>query len=432
MVKYLLFALVASICLAMPMIAGDAWAFEEDAILLQFNPEEGYSSRYMFQLMMLGTHVSPGLKNTIGPLDFMIGTVYKDTVEESLYGLNRHSVQFYDYNVREAELTGLDIVDSRFGGNPWPSLPGGGSSDPEGSEGPGGPSGVGSGFIGGLGLSGNPNSNRNPMQGPEGPGGPGGGGGGGGGVAGQTDNAINLETIRITNLQYVTNKQGEVLDIDGLEDLEKASKNRLLNAKDDASRQYIDINIANIFEWTHLLYLPDYPVFKDEMWFHEYPIHVPGLPTNEPVLTKFTYKLIDFQKVDNRKLAVIDMYGICEWNREWSTRTKEELTEFQSWGSMGISGRYWFDYENNVIFGIERPPFYDWQYRKSYGGFRVGIPYLEPFQFTLLFPGLFVTMEFFYNTRITDISGKPRLVELEPEVNRRHITLLMLCQLEAE
>jgi hypothetical protein len=41
-------------------------------------------------------------------------------------------------------------------------------------------------------------------------------------------------------------------------------------------------------------------------------------------------------------------------------------------------------------------------------------------------------MEFFYNTRVTDISGKPRLVEIEPKELRRYIVLNMFCQLEAE
>jgi len=41
-------------------------------------------------------------------------------------------------------------------------------------------------------------------------------------------------------------------------------------------------------------------------------------------------------------------------------------------------------------------------------------------------------MEFFYNTRTTDVSGKPRLTEVKPEEQRRYMVLNMFCQLEAE
>lgn len=445
--------------------AKPASAFEESAVLLQFNPEQNYSSRYMFQLGMLGAHVSPGMKDEIAYGEFLIGTVFKDKVVESLFGLNRHRITFYEYNVREAQGFGQDRVDPRFGGNPWPSLPGfgggggggtgggggggnggggGGNSGGGGGgggRGPGGGGGTSSaptpqsgGFISNLGLPGG----GTPMQGPPG-GGPGGGGrnpggggaGGGGGMAGEPNSAISLDTIRVTNLDYVTNKQGEVLDVGGLDLLRKVSKNRLLQ-DDTGEKQYIDVNISNIFEWTHLLYLPTYPVYKESLWFHSYPIHVPGLPDDKPIMTKFTYRLIDFRTVGSRKVAVIDMAGVCEWNMEWDDRTKEELTEFKSWGNMGISARYWFDYEHGEIFAIERPPFIDWQYQKFYPGFTVGMPYNPVTGFAMQFPGLVVTMEFFYNTRITDISGKPRLVEVEPKEKRRYIALNMICQLEAE
>ena len=132
MARLLLIALVVSTCLAMPLFAGSALAFEEEAILLQFNPEEDFSSRYMFQMIMVGSHVSPGVMNRMGFGDFLIGTVYKDTVVESLYGLNKHRVSFYNYHVMESEIFGSDTVDNRFGGTPWPALPGGGSGDPGG------------------------------------------------------------------------------------------------------------------------------------------------------------------------------------------------------------------------------------------------------------------------------------------------------------
>jgi len=287
----------------------------------------------------------------------------------------------------------------------------------------------GGGFVGSLGLP----SAGNPLQ--RGGGGGGGGDEGGGYAGAGVASAINLDTILVTNIEYLTNKNGEVLDIGGLDVLRKVSRNRLISDNAD-ERTYIDINIGHVFEWSHLLYLPDNPVYKEDIWFHSYPLHVPGLPLDEPIMTKFMYKLIDFRTVDSRRVAVIDASGVAEWNMEWDERTEEELTEFKSWGNMGVTARYWFDYDNNEIFGIERPPFYDWQYERSYPGMTT-IQWNEPGpggnpMFQLRFPGLVINMEFFYNTRVTDISGKPRLVEVEPEEQRRYIVLNMFCQLEAE
>jgi hypothetical protein len=449
-----------SICLALALVLAGIWqkpalAFEESAIQLSFNPEKGTATRYMFQLMMMGANVSPGIKDELALGEYMIGTVYKDEVKESLHGLNRHAVTFYEYNVRALPSSfGNDRNDPRFGATPWPNLPepgdtggggegGGGGGGGEGGGGGGGEGGGGggeggggggaaqAGILPGLNLPGNVGPLQGGGGGGLGPGGGGGGGGegGGGGMAGGSIPSINLETIQINNLSYVTNKNGEVLDIGGLDVLTEASKNRLVS-NDADNRSYIDINISHIFEWTHLLYLPDNPVFKEDLWFHTYPLHVPGLPREEPVMTRFMYRLVDFRTVGTRKIAVIDAAGIAEWNMEWDERNEEELTEFKSWGSMGLTARYWFDYEHNVIFGIERPQFNDWQYRKGYEGLPMYWPYDG--QFGMRYPGLIISMEFFYNTRVTDISGKPRLVEVEPLEKRRYIELYMFNQLEAE
>ena len=413
-----------------------AAAFEESAVLLEFAPEEESSTRYMFQLLMTGAYVEPGLKDEMGMTDFMIGTVYKDEVVDSLMGLNKHTITFYDYKVRSQRNLGRDRVDPRFGTTPWPQIPGappmgdggGGGGDDGGDDGgdgggggggggprSGSPGGGGGGFNGGgsggflsdIGLPA-----MGPRQGGGGDdgGGEGGGGGdgegGGGGVAGDIATGVNLDTILISELDYVTNKRGEVLDVGGLDLLRKVSRNRLLARNDDTQDFYIDINISHVFEWSHMLYVPDYPVYKESMWFHSMPIHIPGLPFDSPVMTKFMYNVIDLRTIGSRKVAVIDMSGIADWNLEWDERSSEELTEFKSWGSMGFAARYWFDYEKGVIFGIERPPFTDWQYLRPYGEYEVEIPYDPVFGFGMRYPGLAVTSEFFYNTRVTDISGK--------------------------
>jgi hypothetical protein len=460
-----------SICVVLATALAIMWqapalAIEESAIQLSFNPEKGVATRYMFQLMMTGASVSPGIKDDLAPGEYMIGTVYKDEVTESLHGLNRHAVTFYEYNVRALPSSfGNDRNDPRFGATPWPNLPepgnegggggngggggggnegggGGGKGGGGGNEGGGGGGGTGGGggspslgLVAGLNLPGNVGPEApvvsTPLQAtPGGPGQGGGEGGGeGGGIAGGSTPSINLETIQINNLNYVTNKNGEVLDIGGLDILSDASKNRLVS-NDEDNRSYIDVNISHIFEWTHLLYLPDYPVYKEDMWFHTYPIHVPGLPKDQPVMTRFMYRVVDFRMIGTRKVAVIDAAGVAEWNLEWDERNDEKLTEFKSWGSMGLTARYWFDYEKNVIFGIERPPFSDYQYMQSQAGYEMYIPYNG--QFGMRYPGLIITMEFFYNTRVTDISGKPSLIEVEPKEKRRYIELYLYNQLEAE
>lgn len=462
-------------------------AYEESAVLLSFNPETDASSRYMFQFAMQGAHVSPGIKDEMIFGEFLIGAVYKDTVTDSLHGLNRHTIHFYDYNVRELQSPfGRDRSDPRFGGNPWvipeeggeedggnnppndgednPPNDGGGGNNPpndggggggggggnlqprgasisdggdtviaSGNVGPALPGANGGSFVSNLGLP--ATGGGAPMQGGDAP--PGGGGGGdtrdpeddGGGLAGKMPTSVNLDTILVTDLNYVTNKQGEVLDVGGLDMLRKVSKNRLVAEGDDLYKSYIDINISHVFEWSHMLYLPNYPVYKEDIWFHSLPIHVPGLPTDQPILTKFMYHLIDLRRLGSRKIAVIDMTGVAEWNTEWDDRTSESLTEFKSWGKMGFSARYWFDYERGMIFGIERPPFRDNQYNRTYGAM---VRNWDDGVFQMRYPGLTILLEMFYNTRVTDISNKPKLQKEEPLESRRYINLQMFSQLEAE
>ncbi|MEZ5337545.1 MAG: hypothetical protein R3F46_04710 [bacterium] len=423
--------MVAVALLAMVGSFSTAEAKVEEAQLLRFNPDEDLKTRYMLQLIMNGEQVSPGLKDEIVWGEFAIGSVYEDVVEYSGPGLNRNQINFYTYRVRALDsLLGRDRVDARFGDDGWSNfnLDGGGSGD--GGGGGGGTLGFGDDFIKNLGLPPSDpgmGAGSGPMQG----GGEGGGGGDGdgGGFAGGISDSIDLDSVTVNNIEYVMNKQGEVLDVGGLELLRKVSRNRLV-ADDETDRNYIDLNISHVFEWTHLLYLPDYPVYNDNIWFHSFPIHVPGLPENEPIMTKFMYKLIDYTQINGRNLAIIDMSGVSEWNKEWEERTSEELTEFKSWGNIGISSRYYFDIDRGVVFGIEKPP-----HRHSVTNAvdqPVGAPYPFDGVFGVRFPGLIVMMEFFYHTRVTDISGRPRLMEIEPKELRRYIVFNILAQLEAE
>ena len=426
------------VAVALLVLAGSyttAQARVDEAQSLSFNPDEDLTTRYMLQMLMNGEQVSPGLKDAIGWGEFAIGAVYEDIVTYSGPGLNRNKINYFTYRVRAIDrLLGQDRTDNRFGDDSWGNVDlggggsGGGSGDGGGS---GGVQNVGDDFIGGLNLppAGSPPGmgNGSPMQGSGGGGG--GDGGGGGGQAGSIADSINLDSVTVNSINYVTNKQGEMLDVGGLEFLRKVSRNRLV-ADDESDRNFIDINVTHVFEWTHLLYLPDYPVYNDNIWFHSYPIHVPGLPENEPIMTKFMYKLIDFTQLNGRNLAIIDMSGVSEWNKEWEERSSEELTEFKSWGNIGISSRYYFDYDRGVVFGIEKPP----HLHSITNAFDQ--PINSPLRFDGIFgvdfPGLIIMMEFFYHTKITDISGRPRLVEIEPKELRRYIVFNIIAQLEAE
>ena len=416
-------SLAAVALLFMAASSVPAQAKVEEAQLLRFNPEEDLETRYMMQLLMNGEQVSPGLKDEIVWGEFAIGAVYVDTVNFSGSGLNRNEIDYYTYRVVALDSAlGRDRTDARFGDDSWNNF-----NLPD-TGGGGGAMGTDSDFVGGLNLppAGGPDSGGSgPMQGGDG----GGDDGGDGGNAGSLANAINLDSVTVNNIEYVTNKQGEVLDIGGLELLRKISRNRLV-ADEESDRNYIDINVSHVFEWTHLLYLPDYPVYNDNIWFHSFPIHVPGLPHDEPIMTKFMFKLIDFHQINGRNLAIIDMSGVSEWNKEWEERTNEELTEFKSWGNIGIASRYYFDIDRGVVFGIEKPPHRHSVTGAGAGGQASPIPFNGVFGAD--FPGLVVMMEFFYHTKVIDISGRPRLVEIEPKERRRYIVFNVLAQLEAE
>jgi hypothetical protein len=455
------FVSIALFTLAVAIPFNGAQSFERQAILLRFKPQEDSSERYMFQLQMNGAHISPGAKDEMAPGEFAIGTVYKDTVMQALNEQTHHRITYYTYNVRQLQdaFGSRDRNNPNFGGgNPFPNVPppsddggggggeGGGGGDGGGGGGPspeptptGSGAGVGlvqpynGGFIGSLGLPGSPAPGVPTQAGPPGGGGDDGGGRDnppGGGRAGErTQSTVNLDTIKVTNLDYITDSDGNVLDVGGLDLLRKVSQNQLINS--ETKKNYIDIDIGHVFEWTHLLRLPNTPVYKEDIWFHEIPIHIPGLPYDKPIMTKFMYKLVDFRTVGNRKVAVIDMSGVTEWNVEWDNTGAGVLTEFKSWGNTGFSARYWFDYEANTLFAATRPAFMDWQYGRGYGA---GFPFFVPYdgEFAMTFPGLVITSEFHYNTRETDVSGKPRLVEVKPNEQRRYIVMNMFCQLEAE
>ena len=61
--RILRLSLVLALVPGMILLAkAPALAFEESAIQLSFSPEQDYSSRYMFQLMMWGQYTSPGME----------------------------------------------------------------------------------------------------------------------------------------------------------------------------------------------------------------------------------------------------------------------------------------------------------------------------------------------------------------------------------
>jgi hypothetical protein len=427
--KAMMKAVVFAVLVGAALLSPSAIASEEHAILLSFNPQKNLETRFMFILSLNGGVTEPGKQVSLPYSSYGLETVYKDTVLESLYGLNKHQIEFYDYNVHAVTAGSTRENPSYRPGRGGRSAggAGGGGGGGGGGRNPGG-RGRSSGFGDGT-WSGSQDINNNP-------GGvdqtvPGGGVGGGGGNPRQpnqppqtagTNPEFNLDSILINNLTYVTTKTGQVVDVGGLDLLSKVSKNAVQEG------DIVSIDITHVFEWTHLLVLPDYPVYKEDMWFATLPMHVPGLP--KPIMTKFVYRLLDFRVIGSRKVAVIDMQGIEDFDQEWTNKTDKYKYDYKAFGNQSIASRYFFDYEKGEIFGIERPPLIDYKNLTVLPG---ALPH--PLLYALYgmpYPGLVVNDQFRFYTYKTDISGRPSLTPKEPEFTRRFYSMAIFGQLEAE
>jgi hypothetical protein len=376
---------------------------------LSFDPEKDEFNRYMTVITLGGAITRPGELHDLHN-SFRIRAVYRDIVTASLHGLNRHSLSFYDYDTFVMPFT-RTREDRRF------QQQGQGNRNRDNQQSFAPPSDEMSGSE-----QGPPPIGGDVMQG--GGGGGGGGGGeppGGGGGAGGEDPTFSVDDILVSSLTYVESKNGDVLDVQGLEQLREYSRRSIVPGE-------IKLDVGHLFEWNHLLRLPDYPVWREDMWFATIPLNVPGLP--KPLLCKFVYRVLGFARIGMRQVAIVDTHGIIDFHEYWEDEDDVEIVKYEAMGDFTIAARYIFDYEQGMIFGVERPRIYDFETNNYFQGDfdRYG-------DFELKYPGLLANLNMRYYTETTKKPRTKREERNPPEpepVDRRHVGLTFFMQTEAE
>ncbi len=374
-------------------------------VTLSFDPEEDEYSRYMTIITLGGAITRPGDLTQLGGT-FRIRAIYRDTVTAALHGLNRHSITFYDYDVfsspirrrrenRELQQDQGDRNNQRQSNILQQNPPLDSANAPQPPP------------IGGDVLQGG-----------------GGGGGNGGGNderTGDIDATFSVDNILVSSLSYVETKSGDVLDVQGLSRLREYSRKSI-------SPGEIRIDAGHLFEWNHCLRLPDYPVWREDMWFATIPLNVPGLP--DPVMTKFMYRVLGFTRIGMRSIAIIDTHGIVEFHQYWQEENDTEIVKYEALGNFSIAARYFFDYEKGMIFGVERPPVWDFET----DGFFIG-QFSRAGDFEQKFPGLLANLDMRYYTEVTKKPRTRREERIPPKpepVDRRHVGITFFMQTEAE
>jgi hypothetical protein len=377
---------------------------------VSFDPDEGAFNRYQSVITLMGAITRPGdlteLRGT-----FRILAVYRDEVTAALHGLNRHSITFYNYDVFSSPIR------RRRQDQQFQQQGGGGNGRGNGGGG------------GGQGQSDEtqlppledtlspqpPPIGGNVMQGT------GGGGGGNNDTAGEEDPTFSVDDILVGNLGYVETKSGDILELTGLDKMREYSRKSI-------SPGEIKIDIGQLFEWNHCLRLPDYPVWREDIWFATLPVSVPGLPN--PLMCKFMYRVLGFTRIGMRNIAIIDTHGIIDFHEYWQEEDDTQLVKYEALGDYSVAARYFFDVDQGMIFGVERPPVWDFETN----GFFIG-EFARQGDFELKFPGLLANLNMRYYTEVTK---KPKTkrekaapVKAEP-VDRRHVGLTFFMQTEAE
>lgn len=405
--------------------------------VLQFAPVEDQYDRYMLRLSLMGTVVLPHTEpDSLLVPEFGINTVYEDRVTSVTDGVNRHRITYYTYDVST-----LNFLSGMFGG--------GGGGGRRGGGGPGG--GPGSAETNGSRLPafGAFSSGNDPFSLP---------GSLGlaesGGVfgpmpegstlapyqddsdekAGGVKSYFDLSKITTSNIDYITLKNGQVIDVRGLDTMSEYSDAQVANEE-------IIVDVRNLFEWSHMLVLPPYPIYIEDFWYAEIPLHVPGVPN--PIPTKLYYQLMDFRRVLGRRIAVIDMSGLVEFDQYWERRDEIGKTwekKYRAFGTMGVSARYMFDVDKKEIFAIARPPMDLPQYYRGGGmpmmpgsaaGFG-GIGALLEAAWEMPHPGLAVSTRMRFFTKFEDKRKLRTSAKKEPEFVRKYIEVNYFAQAEAE
>jgi len=414
-------AVLSLLAVGLFFLSAVAAARVERPITLSFNPEKGTYNRYMTVVTLGGAITRPGQLTSIDMSDFRIRAVYRDRVEESLHGLNRHLLTFYDYDLwAQSPRERRDRTRGPGAGGGGGTGGGGASAQPPSLGIPSPPS-NGAG-AGGSTL----------QQGPSGPGSPGGPGAPGGpsrpSHPGETEPTFSVDNILVTNLSYTESKNGDVLEVEGLDQLREYSRHSVRPGE-------IRLDIGHIFDWTHILRLPDYPVWREDIWFATMPIAVPGVP--KPQMMKFIYQVIGFVRVGMRQIAVIDAQGVLNFHEYWEEDDPKEDTHvnYEAMGDFSISARYLFDYQQGMVFGIERPPLIDFDTLSMFPGeFPLRV-------YELKYPGLVANLNMKYYTETTAKRLERRYYseeetgevgQEEPVLDRRHVGLTFFMQTEAE
>ncbi len=410
-----------------------AFARVDRPVTLSFNPEEGSSERYMTIVTLGGTITQPKKVDYIGT-DFLgavagrgseglyrLRTVFKDEVAASQRGLSRHVLTFYDFDVLEVAAQRRQEEGRRGFG------PGGGG---RGGRGGGGGGGGGASTqsttqpISPLPLPPS-TSGFEPLQ--AGP--PGGGGRDGGwlppsGPPAGADKTFDTSKLTITNLEYVRAKNGDILDIGGEElELIQEYSRHAVNMEEEKPG-IIKLSLLNVFEWTQLLRLPDYPVWREDIWFATVPVTIPGL--RKPIPMNLIYRLIGFIRVGTRELAIIDIDGIEQFHEFWEEETDKVLVKYEGMGSFSIAARYLFDIERGTVFGIERPPMWDMLTMSFFPG-DFELKFLE-----MKFPGLTANLDMKLYTEEHKKKRTKYEKEAAPKLTRRQVALTFIMQTEAE
>jgi len=277
---------------------------------LSFRPEGRQHNRYRFCTAIAAAVTAKRFKTGFLATIDTNYTEHFDMDEDS--GYNSVSISFERY-------AGNTIYDQTFDRR---------SRDLDGDDpGGGGMGGGGGGMGGGGGGMGGGGGGMG--------GGGGGGGGGGDGDGGDEINTLEVMPILQSNIRYIANTQGRILDVSGLEET-----GDILASKDNITQR-------QIFELSHLLVVPDAEVRLGDQW--KAPIYMTVPYLEDPMRVELTYTFTDIEICGKRKKAAINFFGINQFDFNKISEDFDERVESQVEGDQIIQGRAWFDWENGVV-----------------------------------------------------------------------------------
>ena len=158
-----------------------------------------------------------------------------------------------------------------------------------------------------------------------------------------------------------------------------------------------------------------------------------------------TVKPADFRRVLTRRIAVIDMSGLVEFDQYWDRKDELENTwekKYRAFGTYSVAARYMFDLDTHEVFAIGRPQMDVPRYYR--GGYRLPslpgdyrsfpgsiVPQLNAI-WGMPYPGLAVSTRMRFFTKFTDKRNIRSSQGREPEYIRKYIDVTYFGQMEAE